>query len=228
MNKPGERTLRLDDLERSGRGAKTRYVARVADARGAERYELVIAGPRAAVERAFKEAELDVSIDPDTDKRGWERDLRPAWEQDQGARREFDTLEDVPALFKKKAPAAPTAERSIFVTLRPLEPGGTRYLFTARRFVVPRFFSFFFGLPPVCSTFGVLTPLTGDQDLLLHLGWPPLGPVRASVRGGTAVDVVTLSVFCTPFTHFGPIFQVFGFTSGTCSTFTFGGTDIFG
>ena len=207
---------------------ETRYVARVADAKGAERYELVIAGPRAAIEKTFGEAELDVTIDPDADKSQWERELRPAFEQEQRARSEFAAFENVPELFKKKQPTAATAARSIFVSVRPLEPGGTRYSFTARNFFVPRFFNLFFGLPPVCSTFGVLTPLSGDQDLFLHLGWPPLGPVRASVLGGTATDVVTLAVFCTPWTHFGPIFQVFGFTSGVCSRFTFGGTDIFG
>ena len=222
------RTLRFEDLERTGRGARTRYLARLADATGAERYELVIAGQRAAIDRAFGKAEFDVAIDPKADKREWESRLRTAWEQEQGARRELAALEDVPGLFRKKPPAAPTAERSLFVSVRPLEPDGTRYLFTARNFAVPRFFSAFFALPPVCSTFGILTPRTGDQDLFLHLGWPPLGPVRASVRGGTSVDVVTLSVFCTLFTHFAPIFQVFGFTGGVCSSFAFGGTDIFG
>ena len=29
-------------------------------------------------------------------------------------------------------------------------------------------------------------------------------------------------------THFVPWFQVFGFTSGVCNNFTFGGSDIFG
>lgn len=222
------RTLRLEDLEKTGRGPRSRYLARLADAKGAERYELVVAGPRAAVERAFADAEFDVAIDPNADQREWEQHLRPAWEAENRARDEFAALENVPALFKKKAPTSATAARSVFVSVRRLEPGGTRYLFTARNFFVPRFFSFFFGLPPVCSTFGVLTPLSGDQDLFLHLGWPPIGFVRASVRGGTAVDVVTLGVFCTPFTHFGAIYQVFGFTGGVCSAFTFGGTDIFG
>ena len=222
------RTLRLEDLEKTGRAPRARYLARVADAKGAERYELVVAGAPAAIERAFADAEFDVAIDPNADQREWEQHLRPAWEEENRARDEFAALENVPTLFKKKAPTTPTAARSVFVSLRRLEPGGTRYFITVRNFFVPRFFSFFFPLPPVCSTFGVLAPLSGDQDLFLHLGWPPLGPVRASVRGGTAVDVVTFAVFCTPFTHFGPIHQVFGFTGGVCSAFTFGGTDIFG
>ena len=95
-------------------------------------------------------------------------------------------------------------------------------------FVVPSPLSVFTALPLVCSCFGFVTPLTGDQDLFLHL-FAPSGPlVRFSVRGGTSVDVVTFSVFCTPFTMFVPWFQVFGFASGVCSNFTFGGTDIFG
>src|SRR5687767_81798 len=101
------KTLRLEDVERTGRGARTRFVTRLADASGAERYELVIAGPRAAIERSFADAELDVAIDPKADKREWERHLRPAWEEENRARSEFLALENVPGLYKKKAPAAP-------------------------------------------------------------------------------------------------------------------------
>jgi hypothetical protein len=222
------RTLRLEDLERAGRGGRTRFHTRLADASGAERYELVVAGPRATVERVLAGAEIDVAIDPKADKREWKRHFGPAWREEQRARGELASLENVPELFKKKLPPAPTAERSVFVSLRALEPDGTRYLITVRNFLVPRFAHLFFPLPLVCSTFGVLRPSSGDQDLFLHLRWPPVAAVGASTRGGTLVDVVTLSVFCTPFTQFGPIFHVFGFTSGTCSSFTFGGADFLG
>ena len=222
------RTLRLGEFKRGEAGAQARYVARLSNAKGAESHELVIAGPDAAIERAFADAELAVGIEPNATMREWQGHLQPALEEESRARDEFAALTTISPLFKKKLPTAPTEARSVFVSLRRLEPDGTRYFFRFSNFFVPRFFSFFFALPPVCSTFGIVRPTSGDQDLFLHLGWPPLGPVRASVLGGTSVDVVTLSVFCTPFTHFAPIHQLFGFTAGVCGSYTFGGTDIFG
>ena len=222
------RTFRLADLEQSGRGAKSRFASRIADEQGVERYELVVAGPAALVKKSFAKAEIEVDIDPAEDKRAWSKELGDAWKQEREAQRALTTLEDVPALFAKSPPPAPTAAKSVFVSLRQLEAGGTRYRFTVGGFVLPTGVSFFFGLPPVCSTFGVLIPASGDQDLFLHLAWPPIGPIRASINGGTTPDVITFSTFCLPWTHFAPIWHLFGFRTGVCRTFTFGGTDIFG
>jgi hypothetical protein len=222
------RSVRIGDFEQARKGGRVRWVAPIPDASGAETHEMIVEGPRATVERSFAEAEFTVAIDPTSDKESWERQLRPARDQEQANQRGLAALENVPAFFKKKMPAAPTVAKSVFVSLRKREPGGTKYLFTVTGFPVPVGFSFFFGLPPVCSTFGVLTPATGDQDLFLHLAWPPVGPVAMSRFGGTTTDVVTFAVFCTPFTQFGPIYQVFGWATGICSTFTWGGTDIFG
>lgn len=225
---PETRMIQLPDLEKVRGGTRSRYASRLADASGAERHELVITGPGKTIERALREAEIAIAVDPAADRQEWEQHLRPAWEEENRARDSFAAVESPPELFKKKAPSPPTAERSVFISLRSLEQEGTRYLLVISNFFVPRFTSFFFILPPVCSTFGILRPTSGDQDLFLHLGWPPAAAVRSSIRGGTTVDVVTFSVFCTFFTHFGPVHQVFGFASGVCGSFTFGGTDIFG
>ena len=140
------RTLRFEDLERTGRGARTRYLARLADATGAERYELVIAGQRAAID--------PLSARPNSTWRSTRRPtsagesrLRPAWEQEQGAASSPRWRTYQGSFAKGRRPG--TAERSLFVSVRPpLEPDGTRYLFTARNFAVPQFFSAFFALPP--------------------------------------------------------------------------------
>jgi hypothetical protein len=225
------RTFGLGDLERSGRGAKTRYSARLTDEKGIERYELVVAGAPELIKRAFSdEATLEVEVDPTSDKKVWTEQLGSAWRAERAGQAAVAELADVPALFKTKKPRppAPTAAKSAFVSLRQLESGGTRYFIRFSGFAVPVGMSLFFFLPPVCSTFGTVVPASGDQDLFLHLAWPPLGPVRASVRGGTAVDAITFSTFCTLFTQFGPIWHLFGFSTGVCGTFTFGGTDVFG
>ncbi len=222
------RTFRLADLERSGGGAKTRFAARLTDDQGVERYELIVAGPPALIKKSFADARIEIEIDPSADKRRWSKHLGSAWKQEREAQSALSSLEDVPALFEKEPPPAPTAAKSVLISLRQLEPVGTRYFVTVGGFAVPIGVSLFFGLPPVCSTFGVLTPASGDQDLFLHLGWPPVGPIRGSRNGGTTPDVITFSTVCRLWTHFAPIWHLFGWRTGVCRTFVFGGTDIFG
>jgi hypothetical protein len=217
-------TFALKDLERSGKGGKTRYSTRLAD----DRYELVVAGPPDVLKTCFAEAAIEVEIDPAADKKKWAKQLSAAWKQEREAQEPVASLEDVPALFGKKPPPAPTAAKSGFVSLRQLEPGGTRYFVSITGLFIPIGLSLFFPLPPVCSTFGTVVPTSGDQDLLLHLAWPPIGPIRASFRKGTAVDAITFTAPCFPWTHFAPIWHLFGFGPGVCGRFSFGGTDLFG
>ena len=212
--------MKIEEFERSGRGNRMRYVRPVGDD-----HELVIAGSK-EIPKVFKDADFDVQIEPEATAESWERELRPVREQELNSLAEVAALEQLDDLFKKR-PAAAKPEHSAFISLRRTRGTGTSYLFSISNFFLPTLFSVFGVLPPICSCFGVVTPLTGDQDLFLELA--PFGPIlRMSAKGGTAVDVVTLTVPCTFFTHFVPWFQVFGFASGTCSNFTFGGTDIFG
>ena len=199
------------------------------DEKGIERYELVVAGAPELIKSALSgDARIEVEIDPTSNKKAWEEHLGSAWHAEREGHDAVAALNDMPTLSIEKPPPPPTAAKSGFVSLRQLESGGTRYFVRLTGFAVPLGMSLFFFLPPVCSTFATVAPASGDQDLFLHLAWPPLGPVRASVRGGTAVDAITFSTFCTPFTHFGPIWHLFGFRTGVCGTFAFGGTDIFG
>src|ERR1700693_6516120 len=178
--------MKIEEFERSGRGNRVRYVRPVGDD-----HELVITGSK-EIAKVFKEADFDVQIDPDATAESWERELRPLREQELSALTEIAALERPDELLKKR-PSAAKPETSAFISLRRTRGTGTRYLFSISNFFLPTLFSVFGVLPPICSCFGVVTPRTGDQDLFLELA--PFGPIlRMSARGGTAVDIVTLTI----------------------------------
>jgi hypothetical protein len=81
--------------------------------------------------------------------------------------------------------------------------------------------SVFFAGSWVFFTNGALVPASGDQDLLLRL-FSTTGPVVASSSaGGTSLDFVWLTL-PSPFgpLPFLPVFQVLGFATGVCATFS--------
>ena len=81
-------TFALKDLERSGKGGKTRYSARLED----DRYELVVAGPPEVIKKCFTEAAIEVEIDPAADKRKWAKQLGSAWKQEREAQEPVASL----------------------------------------------------------------------------------------------------------------------------------------
>lgn len=124
-------------------------------------------------------------------------------------------LEKIDDLFKPE-PAPPQRRKSVLAAVRPVGGEGTPFAFSVSTFAVPSGVSFFFFGSFVGFTFGSVAPATGDQDLFLHL-FAPAGPVvSASVFPFTIPDLVS---FAIPF-PFVPVFQVFGFATGVCSTFT--------
>jgi hypothetical protein len=203
--------MRLSDLERIAGGTMPRIVARVP---GAEEYELIVTGSRAPLERMLADATIDVTIGDAAEKQ-WTQELATA----QGDLREsmWSTtgLDDLDHLFKPE-PAPLQKKSAVIAAIRPVERQGTPFAISISGFTVPAGVSFvFFGLW-VASTFGRLTPATGDQDLFLHL-FTPSGPVvSASLFGGTTTDTVA---FGSPFFPFVPVFQVRGFATGVCASF---------
>jgi hypothetical protein len=177
------------------------WYAPVADTSGGLTHELVIEGPRATVERSFADAEFTLAIDPKADKKAWDSELRTVRDHEEANQRELAALENTAAFFEKKTPPPLTAAKSVFVSLRKREPGGTKYLFKVTGFPVPVGFSFLFGLPPVCSTFGVLTPATGDQDLFLYRAWPPFGGLVASADSGARLPMWSRSPSSAKHSH---------------------------
>jgi hypothetical protein len=104
----------------------------------------------------------------------------------------------------------------VFAAARPVSGDGTPFAFSFSGFFLPAGASLFVFGPFVISAFAALTPATGDQDLFLRL-FTPTGPVASASRfGGTTRDTVAFGVPLFPFV---PVFQVFGFTTGVCSSF---------
>jgi len=88
------------DLDRSGRGAKTRYCSRLTDEKGVKRYELVVAGAPEIIKSAFSgDSTIEVEIDLTTNKKVWDKRLGAAWQAEPEGQRAIAALDDVPALF---------------------------------------------------------------------------------------------------------------------------------
>jgi hypothetical protein len=207
--------VNLADFKTSGRGARTRFVARVTDAATQEEFELTIAGPGALVKRMFADAEIDLTIDSTRTQDQLLADVKPAQEEQRKAMWELAGLEDPGALLKP-APAPPQPKTSVFAAVRPVTGHGTPFAMLATGFFVPTGVSFFFFGSWVFTAIGSLRPTTGDQDLFLRLFSPTGTAVSSSLAGGTSLDFVA---FTFPFFPWVPVFQVFGFTAGTCGTF---------
>jgi hypothetical protein len=208
--------MKLSDFDRSADREFPRFVTQVADVSGAEQFEVRVAGPGKVVSRMFKEADLDVTIDPAQDDSKLKEAFEAQHPEHRRAAWELASLEDVDQLLKP-TPEPPTRDSSVFVSLRPVKGEGTPFVFTAGGFFVPAGISLFFiGLVSV-SAFGTVRPATGDQDLRLRL-FAPNGPVvSTSTFSGTTVDSVGFTVLFFPFV---PVFDLRGFTSGICGNFT--------
>jgi hypothetical protein len=207
--------VNLADFKRSGSGARSRFVGRVTDAGSQEEFEITIAGPPALVKRMLADAEIELTIDSQRSQDQVLADFESAQTEQRKAMWDVAGLEDTAALLKP-APEPPQPKTTVFAAIRPVSGHGTPFALLATSFFVPKGVSFFFFGSFVFTAVGSLRPTSGDQDLFLHL-FSPTGPtVSASILGGTSLDVVA---FTFPLFPVVPVFQVFGFTAGVCSTF---------
>jgi hypothetical protein len=209
--------VKLSEFDRSGKGARTRHVTQVTDAASQEVFELTLAGPPALVKRMFGEADLELTIDSGRTVDQVAKDFAADQEDHRKALWELTGLEDTRALLKP-APDPPDPKTTVFASARPVKGHGTPFAFVATSFFVPAGASVFFFGSWVFGAVGSLRPTTGDQDLFLRLFSPSSAPVSSSTFGGTSVDVVWFTFPPFPF-PFVPVFQVFGFTAGTCGVF---------
>jgi hypothetical protein len=212
--------MRLDELERRGDGGNARLVSQVQDVSGAERFELTIAGPDKLVNEVLGDATIEITIDSAQST----EDLKSRFHELSAEHRKqlwsAAGLENIDDLFKPQ-PAAPERDTSVLVAVRPVNGEGTPFAITAAGFTVPATVSVFFVGSWVFFTNGAVRPATGDQDLTLRL-FSPTGPVVMRSRaGGTALDFVWLTL-PSPFgpLPFLPVFEVVGFTTGVCATFS--------
>jgi hypothetical protein len=215
-----EEMVRIDEFERREDKFYARYVSQVRDVSSDELFELTIAGPDELVREVLAEATIDITIDSAQSV----DDLKRRFDELSAGQRKhmwsLAGLENVDELFKPE-PASPRRETSVLVTARPVNGEGTPFVISVAGFTVPATVSVFFFGSWVFFANGVVLPSTGDQDLNLRL-FSTTGPVVSrSAAGGTAPDFV----WCTLPSPFGPlpfvpVFEVVGFTTGVCATFT--------
>ena len=210
--------MKLDDFEQRRERRPHRFVTQLQDLSGDELFELTIAGPTELVHEVLGDATIDLTIDSAQSKDSVKRRFDELSAEHRKHVWSLAALDDVDELFKPK-PAWPERDTSVLAAVRPVGGEGTPFAMTVSSFTVPAGASFFFFGSFVGFTVGAVLPLTGDQDLLLHL-FTPTGPVvSSSLAFGTALDVVW---FTFPF-PFVPVFQVRGFVTGVCSNFSANG-----
>jgi hypothetical protein len=212
--------MKLSDFERSGDKGYPRFVTQVRDVSGDERFELTIAGPEALVEQVFADATIELTIDSAQTA----EDLKNRFDELRSEQRKqmwsLAGLEKIDDFFKPE-PASPKRDTSVLAAIRPISGEGTPFALTAAGFAVPATVSVFFIGSWVLFANGAVLPLTGDQDLRLRL-FSTTGPVVSrSSAGGTSLDFVWFTL-PSPFgpLPFFPVFEVLGFTTGVCSTFS--------
>ena len=212
--------MKLSDFERSGDKGYPRFVTQVQDVSGEERFELTIAGPEALVEEVFADATIELTID--SAQRA--EDLKNRFDELRAEQRKqvwsLAGLEKTDDFFKPEPPVA-QRDTSVLAAVRSISGEGTPFLLTASGFTVAAMKSVFFAGSWVAFANGAALPLTGDQDLRLRL-FSTTGPVvSSSSRGGTALDFVWFTL-PSPFgpLPFFPVFEVLGFITGVCSSFS--------
>ena len=218
--------MRLQDFEVSGEGLETRYTLEVGDV--ARDHELVITGSPELISEVFRDADLDVTIDPQRGE-GWDRQLEAARDEELRLLADFAAFSAGTSTMKTR-PEESTPANTVIVSLRRTRGHGTHYgPFVLSNLAVPTGFSLFFGLPPVCSCFGRLQPASGDQDLYLYRAWWwwNVG-LASSAHGGTTPDAVSYTIpplggVCDWRNLFVPVFQVYGYQGGLCHEFRFEG-----
>lgn len=212
--------MKIDELERRDDKGYTRLASRLQDVSGDELFELTIAGPDRLVDEVLGDATIEVTIDSAQSPADIKRRFDELNTEHRKQLWSMAGLEHVDDLFKPE-PASPKHDTSVLVAVRPVRGEGTPFAIVAAGFTVPAAVSVFFVGSWVFFTNGAVLPASGDQDLILRL-FRTTGPVVASsAAGGTALDFVWLTL-PSPFgpLPFLPVFQVFGFTTGVCATFS--------
>ena len=209
--------MRLEEFKRERAGARPAFMLPL-DV-GRSKYELAISGPGPTVKKMFAEADIEVTIDPKGTQDTFSEQVRRAARD--VPKSGGLSLEAIEAGMKKKRAPERTLAKSVFATLQRVEGDGTFFFLALGGLAIPAGFSLFVFLPPVWSCRATVTPLTGDQDLMLLFSWPPWygGPI-SSAFGGTTTDVVSFGVPPFPGLEFVPVIRLIGFTTGICRTFS--------
>lgn len=207
--------MHLAEMERSGRGAKTRYIATLTDDSGASGYELVIAGPGELVKKIFNKSDFEATISPKATRKDAEAAFEATWKKYGKPFADLTRVQNISGLIKKE-PGKITPDNSVLVSVSRTRGEGTFWGFWLPVLFVPQGENLLFALPPVCVCFGQLDPSSGDPDLFLTLNGVSTPTVRASVGGGLARDSVSFGNFlCAPWEQFVPFFRIYGYLAST-------------
>jgi hypothetical protein len=187
--------MKLTDMKRSARGAQVVYRAPATDRKGQSHYEVTVEGPKGAVEKALREADLTFDIDPaateaDVNRRIMEL-LKP-WHREMKQR-----SMDPAGLTTVRPPAEPavTAARTITVTIRPTADHGTFFLFDTLFPVFLPVTPLFQVVFPPCSFGGIAAfPVAGNPNVRIRFNSPFPPNAAASGFGGLATDVATFTL----------------------------------
>lgn len=212
--------MKIDEFERREDKGYARLVSQLQDVSGDELFELTIAGPDELVREVLGDATIDVTIDSAQSAEDIKRRFDELSAEHRKQLWSLAGLENVDDLFKPE-PASPRRDTSVLAAVRPVSGEGTPFAITAAGFTVPATVSVFFVGSWVFFANGAVLPATGDQDLRLRL-FSTTGPVvSSSLAGGTALDFVWFTL-PSPFgpLPFLPVFEVLGFTTGVCATFS--------
>src|SRR5262249_3787307 len=187
--------MKLKDMKRSARGAGVVYRALTTDRNGRSNYEVTVEGPKGAVEKALREADLTFDIDPTATEEEVKRrvaELLKTWHREM-AQRAMDPAWLKPVRLPKEA--AVTPDRTRPVALRPTEDNNTCFLFdTVFPVFFPPFPLFQVVFPPF-SFGGVASfPVAGNPDVRIRFNNPFPPNVAASAFGGLATDVATFTL----------------------------------
>jgi hypothetical protein len=184
--------MKLTEMKRAARGAQVVYRAPATDRKGQSHYEVSVEGPKSAVEKALREADLRFDIDPDATREEIDRrvtEVLKPWHREMG-QRAMD-----PAWLKPTRPAKETAvtpARTITVAIRPTAEHGTFWFFdTVFPVFLPAGFLFQVVLPP-CSFGGAASfPTAGNPNVRIRFNSPFPPNAAASAFPGLATDVAS-------------------------------------
>src|SRR6478672_11147551 len=187
--------MKLKDMKCSASGAQVVYRAPAIDRKGQSHYEVTVTGPKGAVDKALREADLTFDIDPAATQEEIDRrvtELLKPWHREM-SQRAMD-----PAWFKPTRPLKETSvtlARTITVAIRPTAEHGTFWFFdTVFPVALPAGFLFQVVLPP-CSFGGIASfPVAGNPNVRIRFNNPFPPNVAASAFPGLAIDVASFTL----------------------------------
>jgi hypothetical protein len=184
--------MKLTDMKRSSRGDRVVYRSPATDRKGNAHYEVSVEGPKGAVEKALREADLLFDIEPGATQESADRrvmEVLKPWHREM-AQRAMDP-DGLKPKVKSKAPSERVSS-TITISLRPTKERGTFFFFDT---VFPVFLPvaplFQVVLPP-CSFGGIASfPVAGNPNVRIRFNSPLPPNAAASGFGGLAIDAAS-------------------------------------